>query len=177
MTLSEKQRGVLRGMAIGALAAVLLIVLGVVLNPFGYRPDVTISERLSIALKASAFLCLFLAVSVGRLAQHRFFTPEDIDGGGLTMGSDRAKLLQSILQNTLEQSVLAVFVYLSWAILMPWSWLSVIPLAAIAFGVGRILFFSGYRHGAPSRAVGFTLAFYPSLGMLACILVSIVMGT
>jgi hypothetical protein len=113
MTLSEKQRGVLRGMAIGALAAVLLIVLGVVLNPFGYRPDVTISERLSIALKASAFLCLFLAVSVGRLAKHRFFTPEDIDGGGLTMGSDRAKLLQSILQNTLEQSVLAAFVYLS----------------------------------------------------------------
>ena len=28
-----------------------------------------------------------LAVCIGRLASHRFMTPEDIDGGGLTPGS------------------------------------------------------------------------------------------
>merc|ERR1712001_715512 len=59
------------------------------------------------------------AVSIGRLAKHRFFTPNDIDGSGLTQASAQAQILQSIIQNTLEQSLLASITYLVWAVLIP----------------------------------------------------------
>lgn len=39
------------------------------------------------------------------------------------------------------------------------------------------LFFAGYSKGAHSRAIGFTLAFYPALGMLlACTVIALVWG-
>ncbi len=168
MTFTEKQNGVLKGMIFGAITAVVIVIVGVWFNPFSISNNMNGFERLGIAIKSALLPSLFLAVSVGRLAKHRFFTPEDIDGGGLSNGTDEAKLLQSLLQNTLEQFALALVVYLAWAVTMPTTWMSVVPLAAIAFAIGRIMFFAGYKNGAPSRSVGFTLTFYPSLVMLAC---------
>ena len=49
---------------------------------------------------------------------------------------------------------------------MPVSWMSAIPAAVILFLCGRVLFVRGYRGGAPSRAVGFALTYYPSVLML-----------
>ena len=112
-----------------------------------------------------------LLVCIARLAAHRFFTPEDIHGSGLTGGTERAKLLQSLLQNTLEQCCLAIPVYLATAILAPASLLPVVPTAAVMFLVGRGLFFAGYAQGAPSRAYGFALTFYPTLLLLVLLLV------
>jgi hypothetical protein len=171
MSLSVKQKGVLKGMAFGVLAAIILIAGGITLNPFDYTENVTHSDRISIAVQSGILIAFCLAISIARLAKHRFFSPEDIDGGGLTEGSSKTKVLQSLLQNTVEQSILAILVYMAWAVIMPASWLSVIPLAAFAFVIGRMLFFTGYRNGAPSRAFGFTLSFYPSVGMLLCIAV------
>jgi uncharacterized membrane protein YecN with MAPEG domain len=110
-------------------------------------------------------------VCIARLAKHRFFTPEDIHGSALTTGTERARLLQSLLQNTLEQSALAVPVYVAICALGPLRVLSVVPVAAAMFLVGRVFFFAGYAKGAPSRAFGFALTFYPTvillLGMIA----------
>ncbi len=74
--------------------------------------------------------------------------------------------MQAVLQNTLEQGALAVVTYLAWAFIMPPTFLSVVPLAAIAFAAGRVLFIRGYGRGAASRALGFTLSFYVSSTML-----------
>ena len=95
---------------------------------------------------------------------------EDIDAGAAQGGTERAKMLQSLLQNTLEQTVIASLVYLAWAVMMPPRWLSVVPMAAILFSFGRILFFVGYEKGAASRALGFALGFYSSVGMLLCVI-------
>jgi uncharacterized membrane protein YecN with MAPEG domain len=111
-----------------------------------------------------------LFFTIGRLAKHRFFTPEDIDGGGFSDDSEQARSLQSLLQNTLEQFCIASSVYLAWAVVMPGQTLSVVPLSAIAFCVGRVLFFAGIKGGAPSRALGFALTFYPSVATLICML-------
>lgn len=154
-------------MAAGAGCALAIVILGAWLNPFLFLPNLSIAARLSTAVQAALVPAIFLLVSVGRLAKHRFFTPEDIDGAGLSVGTGQAKLLQGLLQNTLEQLGIAVIAYLAWAVVMPSTWLSVVLLASFAFGVGRILFFVGYRHGGPSRALGFTLTFYPSAIMLA----------
>jgi hypothetical protein len=137
--------------------------------PAVLSPEASAGERLAFALQADVFLALWLGVSIGLLARHRFFTPEDIDGGGLSRGSETANVLQATLQNTLEQTVLAVLVHLAWAALMPVSWIAAIPAAAILFLCGRMLFVRGYRGGAPSRAVGFALTFYPSVLMLVIV--------
>jgi uncharacterized membrane protein YecN with MAPEG domain len=168
--LSDKQRGVLVGMAAGAVVALALVILGVTLNPLGYPGEVATRARLELAAAAMLVPASFVAVSIARLAKHRFFSPADIDGGGLSEGTARARVLQSLLQNTLEQAVLATLVYAAWSLLAPGSWLSAVPLCAIAFALGRVLFFVGYAKGAPSRAFGFTLTFYPTLVMLACVL-------
>ena len=49
---------------------------------------------------------------------------------------------------------------------MPHSWLRAIPVAAVLFVVGRILFASGYERAAAGRATGFGLTAYPTFGML-----------
>ena len=79
-------------------------------------------------------------------------------------------MLQSILQNTLEQAVLAVLVHLIWAVTMPGDWLPAIPAATTLFVVGRMLFWRGYERGAAARAMGFGLTFYPTVLMLAILL-------
>lgn len=172
MKLSLKQEGVLRGMAAGVMVAGGIISIGAYVNPFNFTDELPMPQRLSVAIQSLTLLAVCLVVAVGRLAKYRFTTPEDIDGGGSHECSDQAALLQSLLQNTLEQAVLATLIYMAWAATMPGSTLSVVILAAIAFIVGRVLFFVGYQKGAPSRAFGFALTFYPSVGMLVCILVT-----
>jgi len=166
MALTVKQRGVLHGIIIGAAISIAVIAGAVLASPALLSPQATAGERIAFALRADAFIGLWLAISVGLLARHRFFSPEDIDGGGLSLGTETASILQATLQNTLEQTVLAVLVHLAWASLMPVSWLAAIPAAVVLFLCGRVLFVRGYRAGAPSRALGFALTFYPSVLML-----------
>lgn len=169
MSFQDQQKSVATGMAIGALAAAAIISYGIFYNPFHFSTDITAVARFEVALKSSLLLAFCLAFSIGRLAKHRFFHAEDIDGAGLTTASARAKYLQAILQNTLEQVILATIVYVAWASLMPGNWLSVIPVAAFAFLIGRFLFFGTYKDGPSARAIGFTLSFYISVGMLLVI--------
>jgi hypothetical protein len=174
MALSVKQRGVLKGIIAGAVITFVVIVGAILVGPIALSPEAPAGDRLAVAIWADAFIALWLGISVGLLARHRFFSPEDIDGGGLSRGSETANILQSTLQNTLEQSVLAVLAHLAWSILMPVSWISAIPAAVFLFLCGRVLFVRGYRGGAPSRAVGFALTFYPSMLMLILVVVAVV---
>ncbi len=78
-----------------------------------------------------------------------------------------------MLQNTLEQTLLALTVHLIWVVVMPLSWIAAVPAAAIMFFSGRLLFIHGYSKEAPSRALGFALTFYSSVIMLLTIIVVI----
>jgi hypothetical protein len=171
MALTAKQRGVLKGIIAGAAITLVVIVGAILLAPIELPADASTGDRLAFAICADAFIAFWLGISVALLARHRFFTPEDIDGGGLSRGSETANVLQSTLQNTLEQSVLAVLVHLAWSILLPVTWISAIPAAVILFLCGRVLFVRGYRGGAASRSIGFALTFYPSVLMLMVVVV------
>lgn len=165
------QKGVARNA--GCAAATMLLVYS--LTAYfgkGYLPEPTPLE-LRLQLLAWSLLApvSMLVVCVGRLANHRFDTPEDIHGSGLTAGTERAKLLQALLQNTLEQSVLALAVYLAGALLLPAQLLGWIPAAAGLFLIGRLCFYAGYRKGAPGRAFGFGLTFYPTAVMLLALII------
>jgi hypothetical protein len=118
MTLSKKQLGVLSGMAIGMLVTAAIVIAGASVELVAPLSPDDLAGRLHFggALALLPVGCLVLAIA--RLAHHRFVTPEDIDGGGMTGGTPRARLLQAELQNTVEQTVLAVPIYLGWSVLM-----------------------------------------------------------
>ena len=170
MQLSGKQTGVAKGMALAVLVSILIIVVGIFYDPFNIGATQNIKNRTEILGSSLLLPILVLLVSIARLARHRFFSPYDIDGSGLSTGSKKAVILQSLLQNTLEQAVLASGAYVVGCLTMPSSWLSVIPLCSIAFLIGRISFFIGYEKGAASRAFGFALTFYPTAGLILLLL-------
>jgi MAPEG family len=164
MTLTDKQTGVFKGMV----ASLAITVASLALAIFGGLESFVLFEDASSAhaIKWDTLIIACLAINIGLLARHRFFTPDDIDGGGLSKGTPTAHILQSTLQNTLEQTVLALAVHAVWSSVMPPTWQLAIPTASILFVIGRILFWRGYAKGAPARALGFSLTFYPSVVML-----------
>jgi hypothetical protein len=166
MTLSSTQRGVLAGMLSALTISIAIIVYGVWADPLGYGSELSLEQRTKALAAASLGPAICLLFCIARLAKHRFFTPVDIDGSGLTHGSERARLLQALLQNTLEQTMLTALAYLAWTLAMPSTWLSVVPMASVAFCAGRVLFFVGYEHGASTRSFGFALTAYPTFIML-----------
>lgn len=167
--LTRTQAGVALGMG-GGLALTVAAFLWPDLPPV----DDDIDARLSLWLASAAFVSFWLLIAVGRLAGHRFFTPEDIEGGGLTAGTAQAKLLQSLIQNTLEQVGLAIVAYGAWLWLAPPGRRGLVAVCALCFAIGRLLFFAGYGRGAPWRALGFTLTFYPTVGLYLLLIPAVV---
>jgi hypothetical protein len=161
--MDRAQRDVLVGMAAALAAAAIILIMAVIFGGRGFAAGA--SPELRARLLAASVLApaIALLICIARLAKHRFFTPDDINGSALTKGTARAMLLQALLQNTLEQLGLASLVYVSCSFIYPARFLGAIPAAAVMFFVGRILFFAGYSGGAPSRAFGFGLTFYPTV--------------
>lgn len=163
MGLSQKQRGVLAGMAGAGILSIVLMGGAVWLAPSLLVPADNVESRLTLVLRWDLLVVFWLLAAIGNLARHRFFTPEDIDGSGLTAGTETAKRNQAVLQNTLEQVVLALSVHLAAAVLLPAPWVAAVPVAAVLFACGRFLFWRGYAGGAPARAAGFAMTFYPTV--------------
>ena len=165
MPLDDKQRSVLRSMLTALGLSIVLIGWVAVMGPGVLLPPADMVSPLIWALTWDGGILIFLIITIGNLARHRFMTLADIDGSGLTAGTDRAHVYQAILQNTLEQTVIAVLAHLFWASVMPFGALGAIPVAVTLFLIGRICFARGYVGGAGARAFGFALTFYPTVIM------------
>lgn len=159
--LNRKQRGVLLGMAIGA--AVTALVLACPPRWFGVSVPTDLAARLRMALRADAIAMLWLLAAIANVARKRFFSPLDIDGAGLAPASARIEVDVAVAQNTLEQVVLASVLYPALACLVRPDDAAIIPQLLGLFCLGRLAFWIGYRFGAPWRAVGFALTFYPTV--------------
>jgi hypothetical protein len=167
MGFTVKQKGVIRGVIPAALITAVSLGGIALLIPLSTLPADEPGARLAWAVPWLLLPVLTLLVSIARVANHRFSTPEDIDGSGLTHATPQIQVLRAVLQNTLEQTVLAIAAYVTWATVMPLHWLRVIPMAALLFVAGRLLFARGYSRGAPGRAMGFGLTMYPNAAMPA----------
>jgi len=173
---TAKQRGVLVGMGLGAAITVLGLAWAIRSAPPVLVPAPLFANAIERAVAWDVFVLGCLLANIGWLARHRFFTPEDIDGSALTEGTPAARAIQGALQNTLEQVVLAVGAHLAWAALMPRNWQPAIPVAVAFFVLGRLLFWWGYTRGAPARALGFALTFYPSVALMVLLLWRVIVG-
>jgi len=166
--LNTKQKAVVRSVTLAAMIVAVALGLSFAM-PLTALPADDPGARVSWALMWAILPLLALMVSVMRVANHRFATPEDIDGSGLTVGTTRVHVLRALLQNTLEQAVLAAGAYGVGAVALPHGWLRFIPAAAVLFAIGRVLFARGYERGAAGRGLGFGLTAYPTFGLLVTV--------
>jgi hypothetical protein len=74
-------------MVTGLVVTVLALALAILASPTALTPQQGFPEALMHALKWDLLFFICLAVNIGLLARHRFFTPEDIDGSDLTTGT------------------------------------------------------------------------------------------
>ena len=172
-----EQRRVLRGMA-GALAvAVLVLGAGIAVAGPLVPPLPRLEDRLAYALRCDLFVVAWLAAGIAAVARARFLSPGDIGGAGFGAAGSGLAMARAVLQNTLEQVVLAVTVDLARASLLRGREMVVVPLLVALFCAGRLAFWIGYQGGAGSRAFGFGLTFYPSLLALGVTFVLLVVRT
>ncbi len=79
----------------------------------------------------------------------------------------KVRVAQAILQNTLEQTVLAAMVHAIYILCLPDSVLVLQRVAVIVFFIGRILFAHGYQNSTRGRAQGFALTILSTSILLA----------
>ncbi|MBI3504925.1 MAG: MAPEG family protein [Proteobacteria bacterium] len=169
--MNDKQRGVVSGALPAYVVTFAVVGFAAFAPPAILLPAGPFPATLQAALSWGLLPALCLVGNIAAMANHRFYSPADIDGSGLTVATPKARIIQAMLQNTLEQAVLASIAYAVWASTMPEGWQAVVPAAALLFAGGRALFWYGYERGAPGRAMGFGLTFYPTMLMLAaCVL-------
>ena len=162
MSLLPEGRGIAVYISLGWLVTILIIFGFALLNPLQINSS-SLQQQLALTAKCLLVCIFWLIVSIGRLAKLRFFSREDIEGSGLTLGSEQAHILQAILTNTCEQTLLACLVYLAWTLCMPVALSGALVGAATLFFCGRAFFTYNYAYGAVSRAFGFAITFYPSI--------------
>ena len=172
--LKREQRGVVRGAGLAAATCLIVVLLGWLSgDTIVARSDDPLA-RLLLALRLDLALLFCLVVALGRVANGRFASAEDIGAGAAPTESAFIRERRAQLQNTLEQVVLALPVHLVLATLLPPDRMGVIAALVLLFVIGRIAFTFGYARGGPGRAFGFGLTFYPTAAaLLAAILLAL----
>lgn len=167
----NEQRRVALGMAAAGLTALAVLGAGLpLLGPLA-PPLPSVADRLAFALRAEVFVAGTLGLCIAANAMGRFFSPSDIAGPAFAAPSPRIAVAAAVLQNTLEQAVLAVVAHLALATLLRGSEMILLPLLVGLFCTGRLLFALGYRRGAAGRAFGFGLTFYPTLAAIGAAII------
>lgn len=122
----------------------------------------TVQDRLVFAVRNLLPGLVTLTAAWFWLAFTRFST-----GTNPLSGNDHLVELQSrVLTNTLEQFVLSGVNQLILATYLPEDKLRLLPLVALSFVLGRILFVAGYIRSPAHRTLGLPLTLIPTVGML-----------
>jgi hypothetical protein len=164
MRLSPDQWGVVRGSGLALAFSAGVAAVGYAWLPpelFGLEQSMTTADRIAFALRADLFLFVWLAGCVGAVSRGRFHSPADVRGSAFGPQSPAIAVRIAVLQNSLEQTVLALGAHLILATVLRDRELVLIPLLVLLFWVGRVAFAAGYSRGAPGRAFGMAVTGAP----------------
>jgi len=167
-TLTRDQKQVLGGMVAAAALTVIALLAAYLLSKGGTDPI-----RLSAPV-ASALAALALVVCIADIAKKRFFDADVIEGAAYDKPGSAVAVDKAVLQNTLEQTVLAVIAYNGLTAVAPGLGPVLLPVLVSLFLVGRVFFIFGYREGAGGRAFGFALTFYPTVAAYVIFIVAFI---
>jgi hypothetical protein len=174
--LRREQRGVALGIGAAILLASAAVLAVLLLRPLVVPPLPGFAERLAYALRLQAGVAIWLGLAIANVARLRFFSAVDIGGSAGTESSPAVRRAGAVLQNTLEQTVLAMAAHLALAAQPGPFWMPLLPVLVLLFGLGRLCFWTGYARGAAARAFGFALTFYPSMAALVLGVVLLMAG-
>ncbi|TPG20879.1 MAPEG family protein [Sphingomonas koreensis] len=159
----REQRLVALAMALALAITVAALAVAIEIDRHGAPP--AFADRLRAMLRGELLVVVWLAAAIANVARLRFFSPIDIAGSSAGDASPPVRQAGAILQNTLEQVVLALAAHLLLVATLDRS-IAVLQVLVGLFCVGRLLFWIGYSRGAAGRALGFALTFYPSIAAL-----------
>ena len=124
-------------------------------------PSNDAASRLAFVARWLLLPAACLLVGVGMVANRRFLSADAMEGTR-TPTSNSLEINLRYNQNTLEQLALAAVAWLNLGLTLQRDQISIIPVLAITFTVGRALFWIGYLFAPWARAFGFGLTFYPT---------------
>jgi hypothetical protein len=151
-----KRLKILIGMAAGVLWGVALIWIGTV------YANIPIFSYTWILALSFLFPGLVMALMIGRLAARRFFDDATIDGEPFAPNS-AAETDARVLQNTVEQLVLALALWPVTGYVLAVDGPGVVICLGVGFAFARLCFWIGYHISPPLRAFGFAATFYPTV--------------
>lgn len=123
----------------------------------GATPDMATADRLAYALKADLPVFLWLGGCLRAVASIRFRSDADRPGAAYGSPSARLAVPAAVLQNSLEQTVLAVGAHLVLATVLRGEEMILLPVLVALYLAGRVFFVLGYARGAAARAFGMAL--------------------
>ena len=127
--------------------------------------------KLGFFLKWLSLPALSMVLGVFLVMFQRFTTKAINPIAGVT-DTQKMKVFKQYLQNTFEQSLIFLFAQLSLLAVLDPEYIKLIPLFAILFFIGRLLFLIGYLiDPVVWRAPGFALTFYPSVAVLGYVII------
>jgi hypothetical protein len=133
-----------------------------------FHQELGLPERLELGVGCLFFPGLFLLLLIIRIGSQRFGTAAE-DPTKVLASSEAMKIDLRVLSNSHEQLLLFVINTMGLAVLLPFAYLSVLPIYSGLFVVGRLVFWAGYRHHVLWRAPGFCMSVVPAaLGLLYC---------
>lgn len=160
MKLSADQRGVIAASGLAIAVTAFVLIAGRAWLPaerLGIQLAMAVADRIAYALKWDLLLLVWLAGCVRAVSSGRFRSPADIRGSAYAPPSPAIAVQAAVLQNTLEQTVLAIGAHLVLASVLRDGELVLIPLLVILFLIGRVSFAWAYPKGPAARAFGMAL--------------------
>lgn len=164
MTFDDEQRSIMLQSALAVLLAAAVLAGGyrwLPPEPVGITESMDLANRLAFAVRWDLPIFLWLAGCVGGVSQGRFWTPADRHGSAFRGPSKAIGVRAAVLQNSLEQTVLAVGANFVLATLLRESELVLIPLLVLLYLAGRATFAWGYARSPIARAFGMALTAAP----------------
>ena len=173
--LKQEQQRVYRGAALAFVVCSAILGLAHMFLPRLVQfPGDDLASRLTFWAGASLFVVIWIMAGVGMVSRGRRHSVEDIRGSAYSPPSDRIAVPVAFLQNTLEQSVVAMFVQLALILLVGSDALPLVAGSVLLFGIGRATFLAGYPKGAGARSFGMAVTALPSLFAFALSIAAVI---
>lgn len=173
--LAQEQRRILRNSAFGLLFCSLILTAAHWSIPRQFRmPGEDLASLLTFWAGCALLTVLWVFVGFAIVARGRRHSPDDIGGSAFAPPSPRIAIPVAFLQNTVEQSFMAVIVQIAVLLLAGGQMAALVAGQVFLFAIGRITFLAGYPKGAGGRAFGLAVTALPTLAGLVVALGALV---
>lgn len=170
MTQELNNRTVKLGMALGFVGTLLLFVALYYLLP-KMTMEVELVDRIKLGIICLVLPTAFFLSVIIRIGSQRFGNPSE-DPTKCEANTEGMRIDLRVLSNTHEQLVIFAINSLALAVLLPYPYLSLLPIYSGVFVTGRIMFWVAYKYNVLWRAPGFAMSTLPAvLGMGYCCII------